>query len=365
LVTSFTEILLISTIIQVVYWVYFFKKLANYNPNTPQEHDFPQLSILICVKNDLSNIKTNLNTWLSQRLDHKEILIVDDFSGIELKQFIDKMKLKKGSLSYCKVKTNLPGKKQAIKEGLSFSRYNWILHTDADCHPVSNNWAAHMLSASDQGDKSIILGYSPYSVPQKSFLFFWIHFEAWLTGLLYLSFALRGLPYMGVGRNLLYNKTTISDEALSKNTDIASGDDDLLISQISHAKNTSICIHPDSFCYSIPKASWTSYFKQKLRHYSTASRYKFKHQFLLSLFSLSQIVFFISLCLSFVIGDWILATIFYSIRLVIILPIALKVISKLRAEFTIIHFVFFDLVLAVYYLVFSFSFLLPKPKSWQ
>lgn len=339
--------------------------MAFYNSNKLLKSDFPPLSILICVKNDLPNIKKNLETWVSQGFDRKEILIIDDFSGKELKHFIDKMKLKKGSLSYYKVRTNLPGKKQAIKEGLSFSRYKWVLLTDADCQPVSNNWASLMMSKAVDGDKSIVLGYSPYSVPTKALLFLWIHFEAWLSGVLYLSFAARGIPYMGVGRNLLYNKTIISDFDLSKNNDIISGDDDLLISQISHGKNTTICIEPDSFCYTSPKSSWTEYFNQKLRHYSTASRYKLKHQVLLSLFSFSQVTFYFLLINEIAFGNWITGMFFYLLRMIFVLPIAFRNIKKLKAEFSIFHFLIFDVLLVLYYMLFSVTFIFPKAKNWR
>jgi glycosyltransferase involved in cell wall biosynthesis len=347
------------------YWIYFFRKLANYSPNKPTKQNIPPFSILICVKNDLSNVIENIDTWVSQNSNQKEILIIDDFSGINLKQFIEKMKLEKGSLSYYKVKTNLPGKKQAIKEGLSFSRYNWSLLTDADCKPIGNNWAQLMLSTALDNNKSVVLGYSPYKVPSKSLLFLWIHFEAWLTGLLYLSFSLRGLPYMGVGRNLLYDKAIVSNEALIKNTDLISGDDDLLISQISNATNTTICIDPESFCYTSPKTSWSSYFNQKLRHYSTASRYKFKHQLLLSTFSISQFVFYLFFFLCIFNDVWEISLTCYLVRLLIIMPIVLKNIDKLKAKFSIFHFLFLDFFLSLYYLFFSLSFLWPKSKKWQ
>ena len=338
MVTSFTEILTITTLIQLFYWIYFFRQVANYSPNNSSGQNITPFSILICVKNDLSSVIENIDSWVSQNSNQKEILIIDDFSCIEFKHFIEKEMLKKQNLSYYKVKTNLPGKKQAIKEGLSLSRYNWTLLTDADCQPNSNNWAQLMLSTALENNKSIVLGYSPYRVTSKSLLFLWIHFEAWLTGLLYLSFSLKGLPYMGVGRNLLYNKAIVSDEALIKNTDIISGDDDLLISQISNATNTTICIEPESFCYTSPKTSWSTYFSQKLRHFSTASRYKFKHQVLLSTFSISQFIFYLFLILCVFNDAWEVSLICYSVRLFIIMPIVLKNIKKLKAEFSIFQF---------------------------
>jgi len=61
----------------------------------------------------------------------------------------------------------------------------------------------------------IILGYSPYETNGTN-VGCWSHFEAWITALQYLSFAIKGYPYMGVGRNLLYHKELISEDTISK-----------------------------------------------------------------------------------------------------------------------------------------------------
>ena len=301
---------------------------------------------------------------MSQGLDQKEILIIDDFSGIETALFIKKMKEQKGSLSYYKVKTNLPGKKQALKEGLSVARFNFVLLTDADCSPKSNNWAKLMTSATLGGRFDVILGYSPYSVLKKTWLNLWIHFEAWMTGVLYLSFCLRGLPYMGVGRNLLYNKSILPPSALTEIKTTPSGDDDLLISQISTVKNTSICIDPNSFCYTYPSPSWSSYFKQKKRHYSTATHYKIKHQLLLGTFSLSQILFFVLSFLAILNNSVWIPIVLYIIRVLIITFIGSKLMRLLKAEFSKTHLLLFDILLSIYYVLFSFTFLFPKQKEW-
>jgi len=305
LVTNFTVFLLLATLIQVFFWVYFFQKLAKFRQNKPLNHQSIPITVLVCVKNDLHHLR------------------------------------------------------------LSFSRYNWVLLTDADCQAFSDKWAKTMISSAIDHQKSIVLGYSPYAIPVKSTLFMWIHFEAWITGLLYLSFCLRGLPYMGVGRNLLYDKRLITEKVLAKNKDIISGDDDLLISQISNPNNTTICIDPNSFVYSSPEKSWSSYFNQKLRHYTTASRYKFKHKFLLTLFSLSQIAFYIFIILSLLNGDILLGLVCYISRIIIVLPIVQKNIKQLKAEFTLSYFLLLDVMLSFYYIIFSFSFILPKFNRWK
>jgi hypothetical protein len=72
---------------------------------------------------------------------------------------------------------------------------------------------------------------------------------------------------------------------------IRSGDDDLFINQAATAKNTTINFNPDSFTYSEPKKSFSEWFRQKRRHVSTASHYKFFDRAQLAVFYITQLLF--------------------------------------------------------------------------
>jgi hypothetical protein len=54
-------------------------------------------------------------------------------------------------------------------------------------------------------ETEIVLGYGAYH-KKKGLLNKLIRFETFHTALQYLSYALAGIPYMGVGRNLSYKK---------------------------------------------------------------------------------------------------------------------------------------------------------------
>ncbi|MFD2145882.1 hypothetical protein [Mucilaginibacter antarcticus] len=80
-----------------------------------------------------------------------------------------------------------------------------MLFTDADCKPDSTNWITRM-AAHFKGDVQLVLGYSPY-FKTGGFLNSLIRFETVKTAVNYLSAALNGDPYMGIGRNMAYTKT--------------------------------------------------------------------------------------------------------------------------------------------------------------
>ena len=65
-----------------------------------------------------------------------------------------------------------------------------------------------------------------------------------------MSYALAGIPYMGVGRNLSYKRSVFfRHKGFSSYNSIPGGDDDLFINMAATAKNTAIEVHRDAFCY--------------------------------------------------------------------------------------------------------------------
>ena len=142
----------------------------------------------------------------------------------------------------------------------------------------------------------LYLGYGAYH-KKSGILNKLIRFETFHTALQYLSYALAGIPYMGVGRNLSYKKDIfLRNKGFSSINHIPSGDDDLFINKVATKKNTAVVIDPEAITRSIPKTTWSSWLKQKTRHYTTAKYYKPKHKFFWD-FILSHNFYFIHLWL--------------------------------------------------------------------
>ena len=355
--------MLILLLIQSFYWIFFFGALNTYSDaGIPEKQRNIPLSIIICCKNELENLKINLGSILEQNYKQKEILIVDDNSTDNSIEYLKRIDNENSVVKLYKNTKNSNGKKQALRYGIEKSIYEWVLLTDADCRPASSHWIKSMITGA-VGNTKIILGYSPYTT-NGTFLSKWIHFEGWITGLQYLSFTVKGFPYMGVGRNLMYDKSIVDTQLLDKHQDLSSGDDDLLINQIATSENTKINLDPLSFVYSQPKSTWRGYYRQKLRHYSTGSSYKPLHQVLLGLFSVSHVLFYFGL-ITFALAvsiKW--AVLCYLTRILMILVVGNKLMNVLRAEFSIILLPLFDIILAVYFLVFSFAVIFPQKSHW-
>lgn len=283
--------------IQFIYYFFIFGRFAFATQQTHKSLNKP-VSIIICAKNEEENLDKFLSNIAEQDYPLFEIVLVDDASTDNT---LDKMLTFKkkfdGDQIHIQIITintkSSKGKKGALSLGITAAQHDLLLLTDADCKPNSNRWIREMCSLfSDQ--KTVVLGYGAYQKNKNSFLNKLIRFETLITAIQYFSYAKMGSAYMGVGRNIAYRKTEFSKIGGFKNhLEILSGDDDLLINEISTPRNTAICYQKDSFTISEPKTNFKEWIDQKRRHITTASKYKASHQISLGLFYISQVLFWI------------------------------------------------------------------------
>src|SRR5690606_7881088 len=135
---------------------------------------------------------------------------------------------------------------------------------------ASANWLKGMQKPIDEAAE-IVLGYSPY-FKKRNLLNALIRFETFFTAVNYLSFALKGMPYMGVGRNMAYKKSLFfKSKGFAAHMHIPSGDDDLFVNANATSQNTTIQIYKETHVWSEPKTSFLAYLRQKKRHIGAGS----------------------------------------------------------------------------------------------
>jgi poly-beta-1,6-N-acetyl-D-glucosamine synthase len=350
-----------------IFWCFFKKK-----PYTLllDAVDLPPISVIICAKNEARNLRLNLPAILQQKYPNFEVWVVDDASTDDTATVLQTFAKTYKHLHIYTVAPDavreLHGKKYALTQGLRCANYEVVLLTDADCAPENAAWIRTMATALRQDAAyEIVLGYSPY-LPQKGVLNNWIRFETIYTALQYMSLAQIGLPYMGVGRNLLYRKALFAQSGgLTADADLLSGDDDLFVRDAATARNTAICLHPHSFVLSAPKTNLRDYLQQKSRHLTTSVRYKPFIQFILGSLSLSQMgvyVFFVAQI--FLQSPFLAVAIFlFLIRFLVAQILFYKTCTRLNDKTLALRFLFFDMLLVVYLCYFA-TFFWRKPQTW-
>jgi glycosyltransferase involved in cell wall biosynthesis len=355
-------------LIQVFYYIFFFLRLAIYKNQIKESSQTHPVSVIICARDEAANLAKNLPGSLVQdyRTTH-EVIVVDDNSFDDSKYLLEEFQKKFRQLNFVELKQEaklIPGKKFPLSVGIKTAKYEIVLLTDADCVPASEHWIDKM-QATYNDDTEIVLGYGAY-YKKPGILNKMVRWETVHTAMQYLSYALSGLTYMGVGRNLSYKKTIFfRHKGFSSHNKIPSGDDDLFINMAATKTNTKINIDKDTFTMSEPVKTWGQWMRQKTRHYSTGKYYKAKHKFLLGLYSLTHFLFYPSFVAALIFFKWEWALIAFGIRFLLQATILYFVTKKLDEKDLFPSFLFFDVWMFFYYLIFSVA-LIKKPKmQWK
>jgi glycosyltransferase involved in cell wall biosynthesis len=282
-------IFFLAVFIQLVFILFVFTKLIKHQ-DFETEGKLPPVSIIIAAANELENLKELLPILDRQDYPEFEILVADDRSNDETYDYL-LFNQGKIHLTFLRIK-DLPdhftAKKYAVTMAIKKSKYDTLLFTDADCRPESDQWIRTMASQFT-GEKDVVLGFSKY-LPEKGRLNAFIRYETFQTALLYFSFTLSKMPFMGIGRNLMYKKDVFwKNNGFASHHSLLSGDDDLFVNQVAKKENVAISNNPMGYTNSIPKQTWGDWYIQKLRHLSVGKRYKTKDRINLGLLWFSGI----------------------------------------------------------------------------
>ena len=325
---------IVGSIIQIGYWSLLFSRLAFFKvKKVPVSPEKRPVSVVICAKNEAENLQKYLPKILSQNYPNFEVIVVNDVSTDATAQILLSISTEYSHLkivTLTSAERAVKGKKYALTKGIEVAKYPILLLTDADCEPASEFWIDSM-QAYISDEKSIGIAYGPM-FKGKGWLNGLARIETINTAIQYFSFAIWGKPYMGVGRNLIYKKALFDKaDGFNSHGHIASGDDDLFVSQIADARNVSIILNPETFMYSEAKTTLASYFRQKGRHLTTSSHYQLLHKALLSVYAWTlfalHFYFFILINLETNVN---LVVFLYLIRLIIFWSVNFVIFKKLK-----------------------------------
>jgi glycosyltransferase involved in cell wall biosynthesis len=351
--------------VQVLYLLIFTISLSRKRVSNNTER-LP-VSVIVCAHDEEENLKELIPALLSQDHPEFEVIIVDDRSNDSTFDFLLAETAKDHRLRMVHVNRTPPhanSKKYALTLGIKAARFEWLLLTDADCRPDGNSWISAMSHRFSEAT-NFVLGYSPYE-RSGGFLNAFIRFDTLVTAIQYISLALLGNPYMGVGRNLAYRRSRFLEvKGFNNILSITGGDDDLFVNLHAKGSNTVVCVERAAQTHSKPKTSVKNFLYQKVRHLSVGRHYRFGHRVLLGLFMISWLgVWFIGLPLIFA-GDYYMAgglIIFRVILVIITIHVAAK---RFGQKFELWLVPLLDFIYAFYYLVTGLRSLVTKKIRWK
>ncbi len=353
---------------QLLYFWLFYSKLG-FSKTPSCKRNTEAVSVVICAKNEYSNLKKNLPQILNQDYPDFEVILVNDASDDYTHELLEDFERKYEKLKVITIKENLnffSGKKFALSIGIKSAKNDLLLLTDADCYPNSPNWIRHMADPFSDPETEIVLGYGPYE-KKPGILNAIIRFDTLMVAVQYFSFALKQKAFMGVGRNLAYRKSLFyKNGGFISHYTVRSGDDDLFINSVANKQNTRIQTHPDSYTFSQPKITYTSWATQKRRHFSTSKLYKPKFKFLLGKYGFTQLLMY-ALLTTFIVLNynlfWVL--LLFSFRLISQYIVVKASMKRLNERNLLVFSPVLELILFANQLMFSFINLFFKPNKWK
>lgn len=338
--------LLISLIVQLGYYlVYYLAPVLYRHPDKPLRKD--PVSVIICARNEEENLKNFLPAVLEQDYPGFEVIVVNDCSEDDSYNVLGEYLKKYPNLHVSNI-TRDPQfthyKKFAQFIGIKAAKNEMLIFTDADCKPESEAWIGKMASRFD--DKTgFVLGYGGY-FSKPGLLNKYIRYDSLSIAMQYLGMAIRGVPYMGVGRNLAYRRSLFFEKkGFGSHNHLVSGDDDLFINSNVTVNNIAVEFRHESHTRSGPALNVIEFYKQKKRHLTTANHYKLRDKALLIAEPASRVLFYVSFIILLAnLYLWPVVLVIFGIRLITQL-IVLSLVQKKLNEKGLLPFIpIFDIL---------------------
>jgi len=243
--------------------------------NSPQPK--PGVSVIVCARNEADNLHHYLQALCCQKYPTFEVIVVNDGSEDQTQTVLEHYTQLFRNLRLTFVPNDAwvrSSKKLALTLAAKAAKYDYLLLTDADCRPESPYWIEEMMRGFQDEETEVVIGYGGYFEEPRAINRL-IQYDTVTSAMTYLGFAMSGHPYMGVGRNLAYRKSTFfSNHGFAGQLGQRAGDDDLFVNKVATRHNTEVVLTPNSYTWSIPKHTYAEWRIQKYRHLSVSPAYK-------------------------------------------------------------------------------------------
>lgn len=334
-----------AALVQLFYWLVFYLSPSLYRRSESDIVEEP-VSVIICARNEAENLSKFLPSVLGQKYSSFEVIVVNDCSEDSSDEILRILLQKYPNLKVSPIIKDpkfTHHKKFAQFIGIKAASNELLLFTDADCEPESDMWLSNIVSNFDN-KTDLVLGYGGYKY-EKGFLNRYIRFDSMFIAMQYIGMALRGIPYMGVGRNLAYRRSFFfKNKGFGTHNHIISGDDDLFVNLNATKANTRVEFRTGSHTRSVASSNTTEYIKQKQRHFTTPGYYKAWHKILLIIEPFTRLLFYILFAVIVsALYLWPYAIGVFGLRLIVQLVVLILAQKRFNEKDLIIFSLFFDI----------------------
>ncbi len=283
-------------LIQLVYLWAMYARVAFYKYRRKPKDDeaFEPISIVVCSRDNYQSLSELLPALLRQDYPDFEIVVVNDCSQDETELYLKEMELREPKIKPVHLLQHLnffSGKKFPLSMGIKSAQHDLLVFTEPGSLPADDQWLRSIANGY-RDHTEILLGYSPYRT-QNSLFNHLVRFDALYVGIQYLSAAISGHPFMGVGTNLSYRKGLFyRNKGFTSHYSIPVGDDDLFVNRVATARNASVLIDAEHSVITAPPISFGGWLRNKARRNYTGTLYKAKDRRRVSLQCWSHFLFY-------------------------------------------------------------------------
>ena len=320
--------------IQSCYHWGLYRNLYLHSKKEKKETDTPPLSVILVAKDAASDLQKNLPAILEQDYPEFEVIVIYEQSADDNCEDVLKLLQEKyPHLHHSFIPDSaryISHKKLGITMGIKASHYDWLVFTEPNCRPESNQWLRKM-ARNFTSNTDIVLGYSNYE-KTKGWFNRKITFDTMLNSMRQLGRAIGGHPYTGCGRNLAYRKSLYyNQKGFASHLNLQRGEDDLFVNRTANKKNTRIETSPESIVRITAPHFKKNWAEDKLSYNMTSHYFKGISRYVMGFETCSRLLFFLAIIACLVYGIWIqdwitvgIASFLWLIRFILLLVVFRK-----------------------------------------
>lgn len=262
-----------------------FKLLRSKLPKASEE---ACISILVPVRNEAENIPSLIRCIENQDypLNKIELLFINDHSEDLSAELVKQNAECRNFIRLINLENNQFGKKQALQMGISVSRFDYLITTDADCI-MGRNWLKSVNDYIQGFPQALLVG--PVLIEDGRG--FWRKFECLeLLSLTASSAGAIGIgtPVMCSGANLAGSKSLFQAASTVYDSTIQSGDDIFLLQEVKRKNGPVVFVTaPEALIETTGQRSAKAYINQRSRWTFKSRYYRDRHIIITALVVLS------------------------------------------------------------------------------
>ncbi len=297
----------VAFVVHVLYWRGLYVGLHRASKQTvPKDSEKSEpISVVVAARNEARHLPTLLEALHRQTYSNFEVVLIDDGSTDETSALVSDWAQKDNRFHLLSISAS--GKKAALTQGIAQAKHDLLAFTDADAEPTSD-WLTRLAAHHATTPEAVLIGYGPLR-PAPSLLNRFARYETFLTACLTAGAVGLKHPYMAVGRNLSYRRSTFERVGgFEAHAHLKSGDDDLFVQAVAQTEAGTVqyLMDPATFVYSDAPQTWRNWFRQKRRHTSAGQAYAWAPKLHLAFFHGTNLLLWLAPLL---LGVWGLAAI--------------------------------------------------------